>query len=108
MYDRVVTGRNEVVAKVIFLHLSVILFTGRGHAWQRWVCMARGVFMAKGEGGMCGKEAFHKTDISSRIIIIPSESLLILIVVELPDYSWLLLNRFPQDCLIVLNYSLIV
>ena len=25
-----ITGRNEVVAKVIFLHLSVILFTGRG------------------------------------------------------------------------------
>ena len=25
-----VTGRNEVVAKVIFLHLSVILFTGGG------------------------------------------------------------------------------
>ena len=24
----IVTGRNEVVAKVIFLHLSVILFTG--------------------------------------------------------------------------------
>ena len=24
------TGRNEVVAKVIFLHLSVILFTGGG------------------------------------------------------------------------------
>ena len=33
------TGRNEVVAKVIFLHLSVILFTGGacvakgGHVW---------------------------------------------------------------------------
>ena len=26
------TGRNEVVAKVIFLHLSVILFTGGGSA----------------------------------------------------------------------------
>ena len=26
----IVTGRNEVVAKVIFLHLSVILFTGGG------------------------------------------------------------------------------
>ena len=26
----VITGRNEVVAKVIFLHLSVILFTGGG------------------------------------------------------------------------------
>ena len=25
-----ITGRNEVVAKVIFLHLSVILFTGVG------------------------------------------------------------------------------
>ena len=25
-----ITGRNEVVAKVIFLHLSVILFTGGG------------------------------------------------------------------------------
>ena len=25
-----VTGRNEVLAKVIFLHLSVILFTGKG------------------------------------------------------------------------------
>ena len=25
---KVITGRNEVVAKVIFLHLSVILFTG--------------------------------------------------------------------------------
>ena len=25
---RIITGRNEVVAKVIFLHLSVILFTG--------------------------------------------------------------------------------
>ena len=24
----IITGRNEVVAKVIFLHLSVILFTG--------------------------------------------------------------------------------
>ena len=28
-YD-VVNGRNELVAKVIFLHLSVILFTGGG------------------------------------------------------------------------------
>ena len=28
----IVTGRNEVVAKVIFLHLSVILFTGGGSA----------------------------------------------------------------------------
>ena len=27
-----ITGRNEVVAKVIFLHLSVILFTGGGSA----------------------------------------------------------------------------
>ena len=27
---RIFTGRNEVVAKVIFLHLSVILFTGGG------------------------------------------------------------------------------
>ena len=26
------TGRNEVVAEVIFLHLSVILFTGGGSA----------------------------------------------------------------------------
>ena len=30
----VITGRNEVVAKVIFLHLSVILFTG-GRVWGR-------------------------------------------------------------------------
>ena len=30
----VITGRNEVVAKVIFLHLSVILFTG-GHVCGR-------------------------------------------------------------------------
>ena len=29
---RIVTGRNEVVAKVIFLHLFVILFTGGGSA----------------------------------------------------------------------------
>ena len=30
---QLITGRNEVVAKVIFLHLSVILFTGgRGSA----------------------------------------------------------------------------
>ena len=28
----IVTGRNEVVAKVIFLHLSVILFMGEGSA----------------------------------------------------------------------------
>ena len=28
MSERFITGRNEVVAKVIFLHLSVILFTG--------------------------------------------------------------------------------
>ena len=28
----IVTGRNEVVAKVIFLHLLVILFTGGGSA----------------------------------------------------------------------------
>ena len=26
--SQIITGRNEVVAKVIFLHLSVILFTG--------------------------------------------------------------------------------
>ena len=26
--SEIITGRNEVVAKVIFLHLSVILFTG--------------------------------------------------------------------------------
>ena len=30
----VITGRNEVVAKVIFLHLSVILFTGG------WFCLS--------------------------------------------------------------------
>ena len=29
-FSRIITGRNEVVAKVIFLHLSVILLTGRG------------------------------------------------------------------------------
>ena len=53
--NRIITGRNEVVAKVIFLHLSVILFTGRGMhgerggacvakggAWQRGACMAKG------------------------------------------------------------------
>ena len=28
MLKELVTGRNEVVAKVIFLHLSVVLFTG--------------------------------------------------------------------------------
>ena len=28
-HDHIFTGRNEVVAKVIFLHLSFILFTGR-------------------------------------------------------------------------------
>ena len=28
--ERIFTGRNEVLAKVIFLHLSVILFTGGG------------------------------------------------------------------------------
>ena len=28
--SQIITGRNEVVAKVIFLHLSVILFTGGG------------------------------------------------------------------------------
>ena len=28
--QNIITGRNEVVAKVIFLHLSVILFTGGG------------------------------------------------------------------------------
>ena len=28
----IITGRNEVVAKVIFLHLFVILFTGGMHA----------------------------------------------------------------------------
>ena len=28
------TGRNEVLAKVIFLHLFVILFTGEGGVWQ--------------------------------------------------------------------------
>ena len=36
-----VTGHNKVVAKVIFLHLSVILFTGE-HAWQRGACMVKG------------------------------------------------------------------
>ena len=69
--NRIITGRNEVVAKVIFLHLSVILFTGGacmakgggmhgkggcmakgGHAWQRGACMVKGVC---GKGGMCGK-----------------------------------------------------
>ena len=30
--SQIITGRNEVVAKVIFLHLSVILFTGGGSA----------------------------------------------------------------------------
>ena len=29
-YQTLITGRNEVLAKVIFLHLSVILFTGGG------------------------------------------------------------------------------
>ena len=31
----IISGRNEVVAKVIFLHLSVILFTGGGSASVR-------------------------------------------------------------------------
>ena len=31
-YPEIVTGRNKVLAKVIFLHLSVILFTGGGLA----------------------------------------------------------------------------
>ena len=31
-FSFIFTGRNEVVAKVIFLHLSVILFTGGGSA----------------------------------------------------------------------------
>ena len=30
--ENIITGRNEVLAKVIFLHLSVILFTGGGLA----------------------------------------------------------------------------
>ena len=29
-YRSIITGRNEVVAKVMFLHVSVILFTGGG------------------------------------------------------------------------------
>ena len=33
--EEMITGRNEVVAKVIFLHLSVILFTG----WEG-VCLS--------------------------------------------------------------------
>ena len=32
-FEVVFTGRKEVLAKVIFLHLSVILFTG-GVVWQ--------------------------------------------------------------------------
>ena len=33
-YDKqIFTGRNEVVAKVMFLHVSVILLTGGGGLW---------------------------------------------------------------------------
>ena len=50
------TSRNEVVAKVMFLHVSVILFTG-GCAWQAglaWgVCMTGGMWGR----GMCGTHA---------------------------------------------------
>ena len=64
----IVTGRNEVVAKVMFSLVSVILFTGGGMrgkgggmcgkggcAWQRGVCVAKGLCMAKAKGGMCGE-----------------------------------------------------
>ena len=33
MWGWIFTGRNEVLAKVIFLHVCVILFTGGGSTW---------------------------------------------------------------------------
>ena len=53
----IVTGRNEVVAKVMFSLVCVILLPGGGirgkggHVWQRGVCMAKGGVCGKGEGG---------------------------------------------------------
>ena len=34
VYEIIFTGRNEVLAKVIFLHVCVILFTGGVSAWR--------------------------------------------------------------------------
>ena len=45
------TGRNEVLAKVIFLHLSVILFTGGGCLLQ----IFGGVCLLQMFGGVCSK-----------------------------------------------------
>ena len=57
-YDLFITGRNEVVAKVIFLHLSVILFTGGvcllggclvpGGVWSPGDVWSWGVFLLRG------------------------------------------------------------
>ena len=45
----VITGRNEVVAKVMFLQASVILLTGGGRAW-----LLGGACMVGHRGGMRG------------------------------------------------------
>ena len=57
-YDLFITGRNEVVAKVIFLHLSVILFTGggcvcSGGVWSQGVSGPRGMSGPGAPGGFC-------------------------------------------------------
>ena len=50
----VITGRNEVLAKVIILHLSVILFTGGGCLLQ--ILGGEGCLLQIfGGGGVCSK-----------------------------------------------------
>ena len=51
-YSTFITGRNEVLAKVIFLHLSVILITGGGFSkFSGGVWNFRGGLQIFGGGG---------------------------------------------------------
>ena len=60
----VVTGRNEVVAKVIFLHLSVILFTGG-------VYLVLGVYLVPGSGWGVSGRGVWSWGVSSPGVVVP-------------------------------------
>ena len=72
------TGRNEVLAKVIFLHLSVILFTGgvppnfRGVPQNLGGCLFGGFLQISGGG------VLHRNTVNVRPVCILMECILVL------------------------------
>ena len=75
---QIFTGRNEVLAKVIFLHLSVILFTGGG-VWSRGVSNFSGGLQFFG-GGVVGVmvRTRHRNTVNVRPVRILLECILVL------------------------------